>query len=50
MLLIIAIVIAALWFFGLLAHVGGGLINLLLVVALIAFIVHIVTGRRATNV
>jgi len=47
MLLIVALVLAALWLLGLLGHIGGGLIHLLLVIALVVFIVHMITGRRA---
>lgn len=43
---IIAILIL-LWLLGLLAHVGGGLIWLLLVVALIVFIFDHLNGPRA---
>jgi hypothetical protein len=35
-----------LWLVGLVANVGGGLIHLLLVVALIVFIINFLTGRR----
>jgi len=31
---------------GLLGHIGGGLIHLVLVVAVIVFIVNLLTGRR----
>ena len=34
------------WIIGLLVHVGGGLIHLLLVIALVLFIVNMLTGRR----
>lgn len=46
MLTTIAIILAVLWLFGLLADVGGGLIHLLLVVALVVFIYNMLTGRR----
>jgi len=36
----------ALWLIGLVAHVGGGLIHLLLVVAVVLFLVNMFTGRR----
>ncbi|MET1021817.1 MAG: lmo0937 family membrane protein [Arthrobacter sp.] len=45
MLLWIAIIIAVLWLLGLLANIGGGLIHILLVVAVIVLIVHFVRGR-----
>ncbi len=46
MLLWVAIIVVVLWLLGLLGHIGGGLINLLLVVALILFIASILSGRR----
>ncbi len=45
-LLTIAIVLAVLWLVGFIANVGGSLIHLLLVIALIVFIYNMVTGRR----
>ena len=48
MLAIIAAILLVLWLLGFLAfHVGGGLIHILLVIAIIVFIVHFITGRRA---
>lgn len=48
MLATIAAILVVLWLLGFLAfHVGGGLIHLLLVIAVIVIIVHFVTGRRA---
>ncbi len=47
MLWTLAIVLFILWALGFLAfHVGGGLIHLLLVVALIVVVVRLVQGRR----
>jgi hypothetical protein len=46
MLLYIAIVLAVLWLLGFILNIGGGLIHLLIVVALVVFIVDIVTRRR----
>lgn len=47
MFLTIAIVLIVLWALGfLLFPIGGGLIHLLLVIAIIAIIWHFVTGRR----
>ena len=46
MLWTILAVILALWLIGFVAHVGGGLIHLLLVVAGIVFIAELLTGRR----
>jgi hypothetical protein len=48
MFLILAVVLAVLWVLGWLAfHVAGGLIHLLLIVALIAVVIHFVRGTRA---
>lgn len=46
MLYTIAVILAVLWLVGLLAHVGGGLIHLLLVIAVIVIVYQLVTGRR----
>jgi hypothetical protein len=35
-----------LWIIGLLVHIGGGLIHLLLIAAVIIFIWNLITGRR----
>ncbi len=40
-------VLLILWLLGLIGSVGGGLIHLLLVVALIVFVFQLVAGRRA---
>ena len=42
----IIVVLFVLWLIGLVVHIGGGLIHLLLVVALIILIVNLLTGRR----
>jgi 4-hydroxybenzoate polyprenyltransferase len=47
MLLYIVGILVILWLIGLLAHIGGGLIHILLVIALIVFIYNMITGRRA---
>lgn len=47
MLLTIAIVLGVLWLLGFIGNVGGNLIHLLLVVALIVFIYNMIVGRRA---
>ena len=47
MLAVIAGILIVLWLIGLLAHVAGGLIHILLVVAVIVFIVHFIRGRAA---
>jgi hypothetical protein len=46
MLWTILAILLVLWLVGLVANVGGGLIHLLLVVALIVFIINFLTGRR----
>jgi hypothetical protein len=47
MLWTLAVVLFILWALGFLAfHVGGGLIHLLLVIALIVVVVRLVQGRR----
>jgi hypothetical protein len=46
MLYTIAVILIVLWLLGFIAHVGGGLIHLLLVVAVIVIIYRLVTGRR----
>ena len=42
----IIVILFVLWLLGFLLHVGGGLIHLLLVIAVIVLIVNLVTGRR----
>jgi len=46
MLWTILIILLILWLLGFSLHVGGGLIHVLLVVALIVLIFNLVTGRR----
>ncbi len=46
MLLIIAIVLAVLWLLGLLVHIGGGLIHIVLVIAIIVAVVHFLQRRK----
>jgi hypothetical protein len=47
MLWTIAVILVILWLLGFGFHVAGGLIHLLLVVALIVVVIQLVTGRRA---
>ena len=48
MFLMVAVLLAVLWALGLFAfHVAGGLIHLLLIVAVIAVVVHFVRGTGA---
>ena len=42
----IIVILFVLWLIGFLAHIGGGLIHLLLVIALIMLVINLVTGRR----
>jgi hypothetical protein len=39
-------ILLVLWVVGLLAHVGGSLIHVLLVIAAIAMVMNLLTGRR----
>jgi hypothetical protein len=41
----LVVVLVVLWLLGFSMHVGGGLIHLLLVIALIVVVVRLVTGR-----
>lgn len=48
MFLAVAVVLFILWLLGFFAfHIAGGLIHILLIIAIIAIIVHFVQGRRA---
>jgi len=47
MLWTIFAILLVLWLIGLLSNVGGSLIHLLLVVAVVVLIINLVTGRRA---
>jgi len=40
-------ILIVLWLVGFLMHVGGSLIHVLLVIALVLFIYNLVTGRQA---
>jgi hypothetical protein len=46
----IAVVLFVLWIIGFAVHVGGGLIHLLLVIAIIMVLYNLITGRSATRV
>lgn len=48
MLWTLFVILLILWLLGFSFHVAGGLIHLLLVIALIVLIVNLVTGRRTT--
>lgn len=47
MLWTIFVVLLVLWLLGFTLHVAGGLIHLLLVVALVVLVINLVSGRRA---
>jgi hypothetical protein len=46
MLWTVVAILLILWILGFSLHMGGGLIHILLVVALVVFIVNIISGRR----
>jgi hypothetical protein len=46
MLWTIFVVILILWLLGFSLHVAGGLIHLLLVIALVVLVINLVSGRR----
>jgi hypothetical protein len=46
MLWTIVVIILILWLLGFIGHIGGGLIHLLLVIALIVIVIQLLTGRR----
>jgi len=45
MLLILAIILLLFWFGGLAFHIAGGLIHILIVIAVVLAILHFVRGR-----
>lgn len=45
MLWTIAVILVVLWLLGVVIHIGGGLIHLLLVIAIIVVLVRFFTGR-----
>lgn len=47
MLWTIFVVVLVLWLLGFSLHIAGGLIHLLLVVALIVLVINLLSGRRA---
>ena len=47
MLYTIITILFVLWLLGFLLHVGGGLIHILLVAAVVVFLYNLITGRRA---
>ncbi|BDI33262.1 hypothetical protein CCAX7_53130 [Capsulimonas corticalis] len=42
----IASILVAIWLISFLLHVGGSLIHLILVIAVIMFVYNLITGRR----
>jgi hypothetical protein len=48
MLWTIVVVLLILWLLGFSLHVAGGLIHLLLVVALVVVVINLLSGRRGT--
>jgi hypothetical protein len=46
MLAIIGLILIALWIAGLLLHIAGGLIHIVLVIAVILMALHFLTGSR----
>ncbi len=42
----IIVILLILWMLGMIAHIGGGLIHLLLVVAAIVLVFNLISGRR----
>ena len=46
MLWTLIVILVVLWLLGFSLHIAGGLIHLLLVVALVVLVVQLVTGRR----
>ncbi|MDB5160747.1 MAG: hypothetical protein JWO96_127 [Candidatus Saccharibacteria bacterium] len=49
MILTIIAVLILLWLLGLIAHIGGGFIHILLIIALIVFIYDRTIGRRPVD-
>jgi hypothetical protein len=47
MLAILGVILILLWLAGFMFHVAGSLIHIVLVFAVISFVVHLLTGRKA---
>jgi len=43
-------ILFVLWLLGMVGHVGGGLIHLLLVIAVVVFLFNLLSGRRGSVV
>lgn len=50
MLALIGLIVLVLWILGLIGNIGGGFINLLLIVAIALMIASFLDNRRHTNV
>jgi hypothetical protein len=48
MLWTLIVLLLVFWLLGFAFHVAGGLIHILLVIAVVLFLVNIITGRRTT--
>lgn len=46
MLWTIFVVLVVLWLLGFTLHIGGGLIHILIVIAIIVLVYNLITGRR----
>lgn len=46
MLWTVALILIVLWALGLIGHIGGGLIHLLLVIAIVAVLIRVIQGRK----
>ncbi len=42
----IIVILFVLWLIGFLMHIGGGLIHLLLVIAVVVLVINLLTGRK----
>jgi hypothetical protein len=49
MLWTIIVVLLILWLLGFSFHIAGGLIHILLVIALVVLVINLLTGRRAVG-
>jgi hypothetical protein len=47
MLWTIILILLVLWLLGFSFHIGGGLIHILLIVALVVLVYNLITGRRS---
>ncbi len=46
MLWTIGVILLILWLLGFIGHVGGGLIHILLVIAIVVVLIQVIQGRR----